>query len=458
MTQDLIATVLTDPKVIRIEGESVFVEDPRKLRESAIDELVENAVFGNPAAQAQARYLIWEIGLRLGIASASIQDLYAAAGQSKYSHKTVPAINIRGLTYDVARSIFRSAMKNKVGAFIFEIARSEIGYTEQRPEEYATVLIAAAIKEGYKGPIFIQGDHFQVSAKKYQSDPAKEIAAVKDLIREAIEAGFYNIDIDTSTLVDITKQDVAEQQRLNFELSADLTAFIRSLEPQDVTVSVGGEIGEVGGKNSTIEELEAYLKNYGESLAKMGPGLTGLSKISVQTGTTHGGVVLPDGSIAEASIDFATLKALSEAAKKKYGLAGAVQHGASTLPDDAFHHFPETDTAEIHLATGFQNMVYDHTALPEEFRKEVYNYLSCNFSEEKKEGQSETQFIYKTRKKGFGPLKRAWWDLPQDVKGPICDDLEEKLTFLFKKLNVTDSMQLVEDNVRIVPVHKKRPS
>ena len=132
--------------------------------------------------------------------------------------------------------------------------------------------------------------------------------------------------------MDITKQDVAEQQRLNYELSADLTAFIRSLEPQGVTVSVGGEIGEVGGKNSTVEELEAYLKNYGESLAKMGHGLTGLSKISVQTGTTHGGVVLPDGSIAEASIDFATLKALSEVAKRTYGLAGAVQHGASTLP------------------------------------------------------------------------------------------------------------------------------
>ncbi len=86
--------------------------------------------------------------------------------------------------------------------------------------------------------------------------------------------------------------------------------------------------------------------------------------MSIQTGTSHGGVALPDGSIAEVSIDFDTLRRLSTVAREEYGLAGCVQHGASTLPDEAFHHFPANGAAEIHLATGFQNILYDEPGLP----------------------------------------------------------------------------------------------
>ena len=32
-------------------------------------------------------------------------------------------------------------------------------------------MLAAALREGFRGPVFIQGDHFQVNAKKYAVDP-----------------------------------------------------------------------------------------------------------------------------------------------------------------------------------------------------------------------------------------------------------------------------------------------
>jgi len=124
---------------------------------------------------------------------------------------------------------------------------------------------------------------------------------------------------------------------------------------------VGGEIGEVGSKNSTPPELHAFMQGYRERLRK---GRTGISKISVQTGTSHGGVVLPDGRVAQVKLDFNTLKTLSEIARKEYGLAGAVQHGASTLPAEAFHKFVECETAEVHLATEFQNMIYESRHFP----------------------------------------------------------------------------------------------
>lgn len=443
--------------IIDIKENRVQVKDIKGLRQSGIDKLVGTAVFGDSQNKELASFLIWESGIDLGIISSSIHDLYMAAGRGNYANRTVPAINIRGLTYDVARAIFKSAILNKVGAFIFEIARSEIGYTQQSPEEYSTIVIAAAIKEGFTGPVFIQGDHFQINPKKYNSNPEQELSEVKKLIKEAIEAGFFNIDIDTSTLVDMNKADINEQQHLNYMISAELTAYIRSLEPEDVTVSIGGEIGEVGGKNSTVEELEAYLDNYISELSKIDRNYLGLSKISVQTGTTHGGVVLANGSIAQVSIDFDTLEDLSRVSREKYGLGGAVQHGASTLPDDAFHHFPETGTCEVHLARGFQNMIFDHPSMPEELKQKIYKYLFDNFSDERKEGQSENQFLYKTRKKGFGPFKEEWWNLSEEAKSKIFQSLEDKFEFLFKKLNVVNSVDLVKKYIKEKPVHKSKP-
>src|SRR5262245_15360688 len=72
-----------------------------------------------------------------------------------------------------------------------------------------------------------------------------------------------------------------------------------------------------------------------------GASLVGLSKISVQTGTAHGGFINPDGTVrTDVKIDLKTLEELSNAARKDYDLGGAVQHGASTLPPDAFDAFP----------------------------------------------------------------------------------------------------------------------
>jgi len=117
-----------------------------------------------------------------------------------------------------------------------------------------------------------------VSAKRFAVEPEKELGAVSALVEEAIEAGFYNIDIDSSTVVDLSKPTIKEQQRNNFRIAADMTALIRQLEPDGITVSVGGEIGEVGGKNSTVEELEAFMEGYLEELAKKGRGSRGSAK------------------------------------------------------------------------------------------------------------------------------------------------------------------------------------
>jgi fructose/tagatose bisphosphate aldolase len=402
-----------------------------------IDSLVEEAVFASDnQAKEKSQRMIRELALARGIYPASIQGLYEAAGRGLYSGITVPAINIRGITYHVARSVFRAALKDRVGAFIFEIARSEVGYTGQRPGEYAACVLAAAVKEGFKGPVFIQGDHFQVNAGKYASEPEKELNAIKDLTREAVGAGFFNIDIDASTIVDLERPTLEEQQERNCQVTADMTGFIRSIEPEGIPVSIGGEIGEVGKKNSTVEDLRAFMSGY---LRLLGPGLKGISKISVQTGTTHGGVVLPDGSIASVKIDFNTLEELSRLAREEYGMGGAVQHGASTLPDEAFDRFPQVGALEVHLATGFQNIIYDSPYFPKELLNEISSHLWEKYSSERKQGETEEQFLYKTRKKAFGDFKKEMWSLPGENLVGIMDALEERFSLIFRKLNVVNT-------------------
>jgi fructose/tagatose bisphosphate aldolase len=440
--------------VITWQGNRIVVNEEKKIPEK-IDGLIHKAVFGDAESKTAARWIIWETAQALGIRPASIHEFYMAIGRGDVASRfTVPAINLRMLAFDSARAVFRAARKLDVGALIFEIARSEIGYTDQRPAEYATAVLAAAIREGFRGPVFIQGDHFQASAAKFASAPEAEVKTMRDLILEAIAAGFYNIDIDTSTLVDLSKPTLDEQQGLNYGICADFTKFIREHEPKGITISVGGEIGEVGQKNSTPEDLDAFMKGFS---AKRG-GITGISKISIQTGTSHGGVVLPDGTLAQVAIDFEALKILGQKARKEFGLGGAVQHGASTLPETAFHKFVEAGTCEVHLATAFQNLIMEHEAVPESLRQEMHEWVKVNAAGERKPKDTDAQFFYRSRKKAVGPFKKQFWSLPDGTREEISASLQKMFSFLFEQLNAAGTTDTVKKLIKAPEIHLPLPA
>jgi fructose/tagatose bisphosphate aldolase len=434
-------------------GQSIVLKNHQKFVSQALDELVLNAVFADTEeVRGAARWIIRRAGLELGVVPSSLQGLYEARARKECKGFTVPAFNIRGLTYDVARAVFRAASRLRAGAFIFELSRTESHYTDQRPGEYAAVVIAAALREGFEGPVFIQGDHFQVNALKFARDPESELQSIRDFCQESVAAGYYNVDIDASTLVNGDAPGAHEQQRANFETTAALAAFLRSLEPPGITVALGGEIGEIGKQNSTPEELTSFVDGFLETLARRSRIKKGLAKISVQAGTKDGGVVLPDGGIAPVAIDFETLRALSAVARDRYGMAGTVQHGASTLPAEAFHKFVECEVAEVHLATEFQNMIYENPAFPKDLKEEIYKSLRKLCADERKVAESDAQFLYRTRKKAFGPFKRRFWDLPAEVRDRIGRDLEKKFGFLFEQLNVQRTAELVKKTVPLAPV------
>jgi len=435
--------------------EGLVIDDEAGFRAEGVRTAVWSATFSSdPGVVEVARWVIWEASQLLGSPSSSIHDLYMARARGEVGGFTVPAVNLRTQVFDMAAAMCRAAQSIDAGTVIFELARSEQEYTFQRPGEYITSVLAGCVHAGWRGPVFVQGDHYQFNAAKYAADSETTTEAIRKATRDAVGVGYGNIDIDSSTLVDLALPTVEEQQRVNYERAGEISALIREVEPEGMTASIGGEIGEVGKQNSTEEELRVYLGGYRTTLDRLaGSSTPGLSKVSVQTGTSHGGVPLPGGGVAQVALDFDTLERLSTVARE-HGLAGAVQHGASTLPDELFHRFPQVETAEIHLATGFQNLLFDHPSFPRDLLDEIYEWCKANLGDERKAGEADDVFLYKTRKKALGPFKRQLWELP--TKDEILASQEEKLMFLFEQLKVGGNRAMVDRYIQ--PSRRSRPS
>lgn len=358
--------------------------------------LARQAVFG--PNQEETREKIKKFAMDAGIVLSSTQALYEKIGRGEVSGFTVPAFNLRTLTFDVSCAVFRVAKKEKAGPFIFELARSEMAYTDQTPAEFSACVLAGAIEEKWQGSIFLQGDHFKIKKDNFLANPEKEITDLENLIREAIMAGFYNIDIDCSAL------PLAD----NIKYTSHFVNFIRKVQPQDITVSIGGEIGEIGKENTTNEQLREFLFGLQKEMLHFG-NEKGIIKVAVQNGTSHG---------RGGKIDWGTFQTLVEEAKS-LGMAGVVQHGASTLPEKDFEWFSKLGVCEIHLATELQNIILESKYFPKELRKKIPS------------------------KRELGKYKKEIWLIPQKDIDKICKELENKFRFFFKNLKVSDTRGLM---------------
>ena len=415
------------------------------FRPTGLEAVLRLAIFGAPPECTQARWLLWNLAAELGIYPASLHDLYAARGRGEVAPDfTVPAVNLRMLPYDLAAVVFQVAQARQAGAFVLELARSEMAYTDQSPSEVMACVLAGAIEAGYQGPVFVQADHVKLFPAAYAYDPDAELAAVHDLARAAIHAGFYNLDLDTSTLVEPDHAEADRQQYPSYIQAAALAAYLRAHEPASMPLAIGGEIGDDSPANSTEAELRAFLEGF---LGCLPEGLAGLSKIAIQTGAVTGGVILAGGQVASVALDFVTLLRLSQVARE-YGLAGAVQHGASTLPPSAYDKFIQSETCEIHLATDFQNTLFEHQAFPAELRRAMYTYLDTHFADRRVPGQTIGQFYYRERRRAIGPFKRELWALDGDVRRYIRETWWQRVDFLFEQLNVSGTHALA---VRYAP-------
>jgi len=361
-----------------------------------------------------AKYAIWEFAHQKGIFPASIIDVYRARGEGRLANNfTVPAFNIRGHTFELSKLIFQEAQKQGVKHFIFELARTEMKYTDQSPEEFSTCILAGALAGGWVGPVYIQGDHFQPQAKSPGIAKDGEYESIKKLIDDSINNGFFNIDIDCSTLVDLSLPNVPDQQKENIRGTLELAKYIRSKQLEGLEISIGGEIGHIGGKNSSHEDLAVFLEGFyrGWNLQSYG-----LSKVAIQNGTSHGGNIGADGKVVESECDLGLMLDASRYCREAYKIGGVVQHGASTQSAEFLKKLPEHEIIEVHLATGIQNAIFDDPSFPAELKQQMGHWLMSELAQECDPTWTLAQCQYKLRKKAWGKFKREIWECNVDLK------------------------------------------
>ncbi len=397
-----------------------------------IDEQVKNLALSRAENRRPLATRIFHSATEMGVFPASIAHVYSALKKNQIQPMTIPAINLRGMTYDLARSIWQVILDKNAGAVIFELAPSEMTASDQTPEEYAAIILAAACREGYQGPVFLQGDHFHI-------DSPESIPDIQKLCLKAISAGFYQIDLDAAALTNQHAITSKEVQLPNAKVTATLTNFIRSNQFSGAHITLGGEVGEIGGQNTTIEDLNGFMASF---LAELQPGIKGLDKISVQTGTRHGGIVLKDGRLATMPLDLNMAQKLSKTAREDYDIAGLVQHGASTLSMEQLAQLPEAGIIEVHLATQIQNIVFDHPDFPTGLLNQMRTTLmpASHGAEGEKikseDNLSDAQRFYHARWSAWGAFKRELWELPDHQKKSIQSSLQEWVIQLFAALRI----------------------
>lgn len=395
----------------------------------ALDSAAVEVALAEPARRAGAARVLRDLCLAQGVYLASVGPFYRALAGGRAEPATVPAVNVRGLTYDLARAAWRAAMALDVAPLIFELAPSETEAGDQPFAEYVAVVLAAAVREGYLGPVFFQGDHFHVATT--------DVTPVQALCREALAAGMRQIDIDAADLEPPADGD--NRHRANAAATAAVTAFIRRSERSNDVV-VGGEVGVIGGENTTPDDLRAFMAAYDEALPA---GMDGLGKISVQTGTRHGGRVLADGSVGTMPLDLSLVARLSRIARDEFDLPGVVQHGASTLTLGQLGQLPAAGAVEVHLATALQNLVFDHEAFPTTLRRRMMETLveEDGRRAERDAGGDDgaltaAQRFYHNRWRAWGTFKGDLWLMPRRARSEIAASAEQWFAGLFRALRV----------------------
>jgi len=399
-----------------------------------LEKTARDLAFASLDEQKEIRLEIEEEGERQGLHFDSLAPIYQGMARGSYIGFTVPAVNLRGLVFDTARAVFQAARAIHAGPFVFEIAPSELAAGRQSFDEYAGEVLVAALAEGWHGPLFLQGDHFAL-----EDSGADAFTRLIETASLAVRAGFYQIDIDASDLVNAAGATAEQRQQVNAQATARAIHMLQHLEPVKKSILIGGEVGQIGGELTSETEMHAFL-----SLVRgqFGPGETGIGKVSVNTGTQHGGLVNAAGKLERMNVDFELTKRLSAMARRDFGLPGVVQHGASTLSLDQLARLPGCGVNEVHLATGIQNLVFDHPTFPkpllERMKRELTGVVQNRTTPENGalEPGEQSAIFYHQRWQSWGIYKKELWGLPEPVKTALRVSLREWFQQVFEALKL----------------------
>lgn len=437
--------------IVRVGEHDVIVQHGEKLKQ-LIDPLVHNALF-NPqtAVRETARWVIHAAAHYMGVLPSSLQSLYLARGRGEYLSKTVPLVSLSGVTYDMARAFFRAMKTTGCATCLFELNLQSFtapDQCDQSPLEFSSCVLAAAIRESFHGPVFLQLGGLSYHNDRFYKNPSTENQQLRQLLRTAVQSGIYNLSIDASTLIEPSGStgdtNWVQRQRRNFEQIAALTVALRDFEPHEIAVGLGAHMGK---HNTSLGALNAFMDGYLDELKKDGPELQGLCKLEV---TAH----LPNSK----QLDVGLLEKLRDATVSKYHLGGLVlRHlGELTLPQ--LHRLPQLQVLEADVSTHLYNALFESNNFPTELRQQIDDYMKDAQRSQWETGDSETQFLNKTRHRHLSPFKKALAAASSAMREAWIHDLQPTAIELIRVLGVAESTTLVRDKVRVTATQlPKRP-
>jgi len=359
----------------------------------------------------------------------------------------VMAANIR--IQHTLRGIMEAA-KEMDAAMLFEIAKSEVGYTDQQPEEYARFCRQVAREIDFNTPYCIHGDHTTVS----ENTPAA-IASAEDLIRKEVEAGFTSFAIDASHNFDLNAKTTRGQLADNIEITIRLAKLIEKLmEAKGKTrtdYSLECEVGEIGkidpetGKQelTTVDEAVTFIKALHENAVY--PDL-----LAMNNGTIHGNVYDANGNIIPLlGIDDKRTREVANAIAP-LGVKIA-QHGITGTPLELMNKLIDAGIVKGNVATNWQNIAIEN--LPADLVKRMEDWTMEKHGaavKAKKPNMSDKEIIGKNIKHAIKPFKQEIADIDDYYKQKIYDVCKASALEFIEAFNGKGSGQVVRDYVKKV--------
>lgn len=344
----------------------------------------------------------------------------------------VMAANIR--TQLSTKGVMEAAKKLDA-ALLFEIAKSEVGYTGQSPAEFYQKITETARQIDFDTPYAIHGDHITI-----KENTPEAIASAKNLIEQEVAAGFTSYAIDASHNFNFDGKTEREQLSDNIEITVKLADLI----PRDASLEV--EVGEVGRTNAdgtkkltTVAESVAFIEALKEQGVK--PDL-----LAINNGSIHGNIFDEQGNIVEqVGIDIERTKAIVDAIRP-LGVKLA-QHGITGTPLRLMHLLIDAGISKGNVGTNWQNIVVEN--LPQDVLAKMESWtLESEHAKKmlaKKPKISRKELVAKNIKHSLKVFKGELLGLPDDVKQKIDAATQESALSFFTAFNAPGSASKVRD-------------
>jgi hypothetical protein len=426
---------------LEVRDNGVKIIDAHRLREERIDALVYNAMF-QPSERVRyfLSWLIRQVAAGNAIYPASLQGLYTAAARGQTPTLTLPAISLRVMTYAGGRAAFRAARETGAGALAFNLDAA--AKPAQSPLDYATCLLAAALREGYEGPLFLQANFLHERPMADEPAHSDELERLKELVEEALNEAFFNLELDATRMENLTLPDLSAQEQACYADCAELASFVRQTEPGGVGSAIGIQFNSRGDPEHRVQRLRAFMTGFETEFTSRAGHVPGISKFNLNI---RGKVDL------DIAADFA------EVARREYWLPTSVSMDSAAMPDDVIEAVADLPFVGAHLGSRLEDRILDHLAFPGQLRQAMQHWIDTTYGEAHQPGEGDEDFYRAMRPLAYEQFKREMWDLPRQTQEAIMADLQTGLVEDIKRLKVEDSIHLAIDTVNIQQTELPRP-